>query len=116
MKFSSSFFEAQHVSMCGVIFAWPRTFRHVLSTLENRLASSGSWCWMSGLLKMGSRYIHCRCRASHSSTTSLTVFSCCSHSVISSSKGFLYGEKLMDWDMTMWSSSCWTTCSSTRMT
>lgn len=43
---------------------------HVLSTVENRLPSSGIWDIMSGELKMGSRYSHVAWTLSHSSRIS----------------------------------------------
>jgi len=55
--------------------------------------------------KIGSRYIHARCSASHSSSTSLVMLSVRSHSWMRASKGFLNGEKLIACAITMWSSS-----------
>ena len=71
---------------------------------------------MSSLPKMGWRYIHCLCSFVHSSRTSLTTLSVFSHLAMSSSNGFLNGEKSIACAMTMWSSSIWEITSSTRMT
>mmetsp|Transcript_18342 Transcript_18342/g.62398 ORF Transcript_18342/g.62398 Transcript_18342/m.62398 type:complete len:302 (+) Transcript_18342:790-1695(+) len=116
MKFSSCFLLLQAVSTCGVCFACAAALRQVRSTAEKRLPSRGSCCMMSSLLKMGSRYIQERCSAIHSSSVSEASASCCSHSLMRSSKGFLKGEKLIACVITMWSSSCCVTDSSTRKT
>ena len=113
---SSSFWPAHIVSTCGVFFACPSVLRQNRSTFMKRLLSSGSCSWMSGASKMGERYIHERCTASHSSRISDTRFSCFSHSLMRCSKGFLNGENVIDCVITMWSSSCCVVCSSTLMT
>ena len=45
------------------------TFRHSTSTAAKRRASVGSWRVMSAEEKIGSRYSHVRCTASHASST-----------------------------------------------
>ena len=76
------------------------TLRQIRSTDEYFLPSCGS-CWrISGLLKIGSKYIQARCKASHASMTSLTRLSWASHRMRHSSNGFLYGLKAMLWVMT----------------
>ena len=58
--------------MSGLRLAASVVLRHMRSTVAKRLPSSGSCCMMSSLLKMGSRYIHWRCRVIHWSRISLT--------------------------------------------
>ena len=66
-------------SQPGVVPAWSALFRSRvrlmislkdLSTAKNALDSLGSCLWMSGALKMLSRYIHCFCTSVHSSSMS----------------------------------------------
>lgn len=62
---------------------------HILSTVVNRLPSSGIWDIMSGELKMGSKYSHVAWTLSHSSRTSWSSRSLPSHCLRSKTQWLL---------------------------
>jgi hypothetical protein len=104
-NFSYSLLLLQNLMACGAFSAAASVERQLRSTVMKRLASVGSCFWMSSESKMGCRYSHERCTASHSSMTSDTHDSVLSHSAMRSSNGFLNDEKLMACVMVMCSSS-----------
>ena len=82
---SKIWFHCMNISACpGSVpirrqFGFSETFRitffSALSTSRNIFASVGSWRWISGAEKIGSRYIQFFCTNNHSSSTFCVDFS-----------------------------------------
>ena len=96
-RFASRFFAEQHSRMLTFLAVSFMISAQLLSILSKRFASSGSWSRMSSLpMKMLSRYIHLRCTAIHTSSTSPIRLSLPSHSSTSAVKGFTKRLAIID--------------------
>ncbi len=116
MPQARTFSLPQASSTLGFSAVSAMTLRYSLSTTANRRPSVGICRMMSSLEKMGSRYSHVRCTASHSSTTACTATRVRSHRRASSACGLTKGEPSMVCVLTMWSSSTVFTSSTPRTT
>ena len=96
-RFASRFFTEQHSKMLTFLAVSFMISAQLLSILSKRFASSGSWSRMSSLpMKMLSRYIHLRCTAIHTSSTSPIKLSLPSHSSTSAVNGFTNRLAIID--------------------
>mmetsp|Transcript_6077 Transcript_6077/g.18750 ORF Transcript_6077/g.18750 Transcript_6077/m.18750 type:complete len:363 (-) Transcript_6077:1892-2980(-) len=82
--------------------------RKLVSTTSNFSPSRGICFTMSGLLKIGSRYIHVLCTVTHWSSRSWRANKVFSQATVSSLNALTKGLAFMAWIFTSWSSSiCW---------